>query len=229
MTSPSVLVRTGICIAVVVNGTFSFIIPFREFSERHITGNGWRAIVDINFFFRLSVFKNRFHWISWSSLSRHAREIFLSSHNLSPNLYHELADLCVIWSCANENNTLAPGCSRAKKNHSLRQEILWTHIDVKKYLHTFKSGFAQIKEAAHQLFISMFCFRELNRFLKISVRPSIKPGTFRNIPEHPATLNNYDNYEKNMLELNFVLINKISNTKVLARKIQIKEKQNKPN
>ena len=23
------------------------------------------------------------------------------------------------------------------------------------------------------------------------------PGTFRNIPEHPGTSNNYDNYEKN--------------------------------
>ena len=28
-------------------------------------------------------------------------------------------------------------------------------------------------------------------------RSSIKPGTW-NIPDHPETLNNYDNYEKNM-------------------------------
>ena len=31
----------------------------------------------------------------------------------------------------------------------------------------------------------------------LSYRPSIKPRTW-NIPEHPGTLNNYDNYEKNM-------------------------------
>ena len=55
-------------------------------------------------------------------------------------------------------NTLAPGCSCAKKNHSLWQEKLLTHINVKKYLHTFKSGFARIKEAAHQLFISIVLF-----------------------------------------------------------------------
>ena len=36
----------------------------------------------------------------------------------------------------------------------------------KKKLHTFKSGFVQIKEAAFQLFCSslLFCFRELNPF-----------------------------------------------------------------
>ena len=29
------------------------------------------------------------------------------------------------------------------------------------------------------------------------------PGTFRNIPEHPGTSNNYDNYEKKMCKLKF--------------------------
>ena len=32
--------------------------------------------------------------------------------------------------------------------------------------------------------------------------PSIKPGTW-NIPEHPGTLNNYNNYEKQYVKLNF--------------------------
>ena len=36
---------------------------------------------------------------------------------------------------------------------------------------------------------------------KIS-RPSITPGTW-NIPEHPGTLNSYDNYEKKMCKLKF--------------------------
>ena len=27
------------------------------------------------------------------------------------------------------------------------------------------------------------------------------PGTFRNIPEHPETSNNYDNYEKKMCQI----------------------------
>jgi len=27
---------------------------------------------------------------------------------------------------------------------------------------------------------------------------NMEHGTFRNIPEHPGTLNNYNNYEKNM-------------------------------
>ena len=31
------------------------------------------------------------------------------------------------------------------------------------------------------------------------------PGTFRNIPEHPGTSNNYDNYEKKMCKLKFGL------------------------
>ena len=31
------------------------------------------------------------------------------------------------------------------------------------------------------------------------------PGTFRNIPEHPGTSNNYDNYEKKCVKLNFGL------------------------
>ena len=31
------------------------------------------------------------------------------------------------------------------------------------------------------------------------------PGTFRNIPEHPGTSNNYDNYEKIYVKLNFGL------------------------
>ena len=31
------------------------------------------------------------------------------------------------------------------------------------------------------------------------------PGTFRNIPEHPGTSNNYDNYEKKCMKLNFGL------------------------
>ena len=31
------------------------------------------------------------------------------------------------------------------------------------------------------------------------------PGTFRNIPEHPGTSNNYDNYEKKSVKLNFGL------------------------
>ena len=30
-------------------------------------------------------------------------------------------------------------------------------------------------------------------------------GTFRNIPEHPGTSNNYDNYEKKCANLNFGL------------------------
>ena len=34
--------------------------------------------------------------------------------------------------------------------------------------------------------------------------PSIKPGTW-NIPEHPGTSNNYDNYEKKYVKLNFGL------------------------
>ena len=29
------------------------------------------------------------------------------------------------------------------------------------------------------------------------------PGTFQNIPEHPGTSNNYDNYEKKGVKLNF--------------------------
>ena len=29
------------------------------------------------------------------------------------------------------------------------------------------------------------------------IRNMEHPGTFRNIPEHPGTSNNYDNYEKN--------------------------------
>ena len=33
---------------------------------------------------------------------------------------------------------------------------------------------------------------------------SIKPGTW-NIPEHPGTSNNYDNYEKKCVKLNFGL------------------------
>ena len=31
------------------------------------------------------------------------------------------------------------------------------------------------------------------------------PGTFRNIPEHPGTSNNYHNYEKKCVKLNFGL------------------------
>ena len=42
----------------------------------------------------------------------------------------------------------------------------------KKNLHTFNSGLICVNKAAHQLLCSslLFCFRELNRFLKISVR-----------------------------------------------------------
>ena len=29
------------------------------------------------------------------------------------------------------------------------------------------------------------------------------PGTFRNIPEHPGTSNNYDNYEKKVCTIKF--------------------------
>ena len=32
--------------------------------------------------------------------------------------------------------------------------------------------------------------------MELHIRASIKPGTW-NIPEHPGTSNNYDNYEKN--------------------------------
>ena len=37
-----------------------------------------------------------------------------------------------------------------------------------------------------------------------SIRPSIKSGTW-NIPEHSGTSNNYDNYEKTCVKLNFEL------------------------
>ena len=37
----------------------------------------------------------------------------------------------------------------------------------------------------------------------VKIRDMEHPGTFRNIPEHPGTSNNYDNYEKKMYKLKF--------------------------
>ena len=37
------------------------------------------------------------------------------------------------------------------------------------------------------------------------IRNMEHPGIFRNIPEHPGTSNNYDNYEKKGVKLNFGL------------------------
>ena len=44
--------------------------------------------------------------------------------------------------------------------------------NTKKYLHTFNSGLICANKAARQLLCSslLFCFREFNRFLKISLR-----------------------------------------------------------
>ena len=51
-----------------------------------------------------------------------------------------------------------------------------------KYLHTFNSGLICVNKAAHQLLCSslLFCFRELNLFLEISVQdPQKILGGFR--------------------------------------------------
>jgi len=55
-------------------------------------------------------------------------------------------------------------------------------------------------------------------------------GTFRNIPEHPGTSNNYDNYEK-ICKINFSKIKLNKNKLASARKIKNKTKiqRNKKN
>ena len=58
-------------------------------------------------------------------------------------------------------------------------------------------------------FRGLYSYRQWVRFItlfpnNVFLWVSIKPGTW-NIPEHPGTLNNYDNYEKKGVKLNFGL------------------------
>ena len=74
---------------------------------------------------------------------------------------------------------------------------LWTDVMIEQRNHTL------IKELErHHLGFLRTSALGIRDSHAIKLRPSIKPGTW-NIPEHPGTSNNYDNYEKKMCKRKF--------------------------